>query len=239
MPLLQNNRWRLLLAAGALALGIYLTVNSPATPTLLATGANRKAGTQSALDSKLSELNFDHTPLSRALYVIGSAAGFSTSFDQRAFREEGIDPASLVVTARLRDVRASKAVQTALSDACPRVRLRFFIDDGGIVVTTPRGDARRVETRIYNLADILPEPPRSAEEDVQLSGDIKRLVIETIEPESWKEAGGVIGSVHVQNRFVTVRQTPENLRLLTGLLAQMREGKEAQRLVELLKEDGR
>jgi hypothetical protein len=123
-----------------------------------------------------------------------------------------------------------------LRDAYRPRHLRYFNDDGTIVVTTPRGDARRVRTRVYVISHLVHDWPTTPEQEAQLNEEITRLFTETVDPESWQNSGGVIGSIRVQDGLMTVRQTPENLRLVSRLLEQLREVDEAERLRGLLRE---
>ena len=50
-----------------------------------------------------------------------------------------------------------------------------------------------------------------------------KLVQETVDPTSWREAGGSIGSVRARDGQLIVTQTPENQRGLANLLEQLRE----------------
>src|SRR6185503_6157707 len=66
----------------------------------------------------------------------------------------------------------------------------------------------------------------------QLVEDITRLITETVAPESWRDAGGTVGSVRELQGQLIVTQTPENQRLLQGLLEQLRETRAIQVTVE-------
>ena len=234
----RGHRWRVGVALLGLATGIYLTLTPPPGTTPQPSAAARK--TRQALDRKLAELTFTGTSLDSALNAIerGGGRGVTIRYDLDALRDSGIKPAQLTVTASLRDVRAGRALDVVLEAASPQTPLRHFIgDDGTIMVTTPRGDARRAVTRTYRVWDIL-LPDRwssyAPQDQHQLTQDVLRLVTETIEPESWVDAGGEIGSVSIDNGVMTVRQTPENLWLLEGLLRQLARDTEAQRLQQRL-----
>src|SRR5439155_4614282 len=66
----------------------------------------------------------------------------------------------------------------------------------------------------------------------QLVEDITKLITETVAPDSWRDAGGTIGSVRELSGQLIVTQTPENQRLLQGLLEQLRETRAIQVTVE-------
>ena len=239
MKYLWGHRWRVVVAALAVAMGVYLTITPPPGTPVKPTAAAMATGR--ALDRKLPALNWDDTSLNAALNEIERGATVSIRYDLDALRADGIDPVDLVVTARLRDVRASKAMEFVLANAHPQHRLRYFTaDDGAIVVTTPRGDAKRAVTRVYNVSDLIfasTWSPQTPQQESQLNQEVVLLLTETVDPESWIDAGGEIGRMTLQNGIITVHQTPENLRLFEGLLGQMCEGHEADRLRRLLQED--
>jgi hypothetical protein len=239
MTYLRGQRWRFAVALLGVAMGVYLTVTPPpGTPTGPSSAAR---ATALALDRKLPEVQWAEASLNRALDAIEHGSGVTITYDVDALRESGIKPSQLTVTAQLRDVRGRKALEVALEAASPQTRLRHFIDDDGtIIVTTPRGDAKRALTREYHVWDMfLPQSSLTPSDELQLNQDLARLVTETTEPESWVEAGGEIGSISIENRVMTVRQTPENLRAIESLLRQLSDGIEPDRLRRRVQEGGR
>ena len=66
----------------------------------------------------------------------------------------------------------------------------------------------------------------------QLVEDITKLITDTVSPDSWRDAGGTIGSIRELSGQLIVTQTPENQRLLQGLLEQLRETRAIQVTVE-------
>jgi hypothetical protein len=229
---------RCALAILAVSMGIVLTITPP--PGTPGKPTTAYLATAQALSAKLPECNWSDTALGIALNEIERGSRVSIRYDLDALRADGIDPATLVVTARLRDIRACKALEVLLEEAGPSRdnRLRHFIaDDGTVVITTSRGDAKRAVTRVYNVSDVTVEAPRTPREESQLNQEITRLVTQTVDPESWTQAGGSVGSIRIENGLMTVRQTPENLRLISNLLGQLSEAPE--RLFRQLQEDAR
>jgi hypothetical protein len=241
MTYLRGQRWRFAVALLGVTMGVCLTVARP--PGTLTTPSAAATATGRSLDRKLPELNWAQTSLDSALNAIELGSGATIKYDVDALRESSIKPSQLTVTARLRDTRARKALDVALEAASPQISFRHFIDDDGtIIVTTPRGDAKRTLTRKYHVWDLLlpqEERPLKREDEMQLNMDVAQLVTEAIEPESWVEAGGEIGSISIDNGVMTVRQTPENLRMVEGLLRQLGEGIEPERLRRRVQEGAR
>jgi general secretion pathway protein D len=65
-----------------------------------------------------------------------------------------------------------------------------------------------------------------------LNTENQELIQETVDPESWREAGGSVGSIRVLGGNLIVNQTPENHRALQGLLEQLRESQSIQITIE-------
>jgi general secretion pathway protein D len=62
--------------------------------------------------------------------------------------------------------------------------------------------------------------------------EITSLMQETVSPDSWRDAGGTVGSLRELNGQLIVTQTPENQRQIEGLLEQLRETRAIQITVE-------
>ena len=74
------------------------------------------------------------------------------------------------------------------------------------------------------------QPGQKSRED--RVAEITSLIQETVAPDSWREAGGTVGSVRELSGQLIVSQTPENQRQLRGLLEQLRETRAIQITVE-------
>src|SRR5262249_44108318 len=73
----------------------------------------------------------------------------------RALEAAGIDK-NAPVTARLRDVKFSKALETILRDVGGgTVRLGYTIDEGVISISTEEDLASNVVTRVYDIRDLI------------------------------------------------------------------------------------
>jgi hypothetical protein len=74
----------------------------------------------------------------------------------------------------------------------------------------------------WNVESTFEEDRRQAIEQIQ--GKMIRVIEDTIDPESWKENGGSIGSAYMFAGRITVFQTPENQRRVAELLSAIRAG---------------
>jgi general secretion pathway protein D len=73
------------------------------------------------------------------------------------------------------------------------------------------------------------QPLSARDEGVKL---ITQLILDTISPDSWKDKGGAVGSIREMSGQLIVTQTPEDQEELERLLAQLRENRGLQVVVE-------
>jgi general secretion pathway protein D len=230
--------------------------------------------TQAQLDRKLPELRFDAIGFADVVDFLRDITGANIFVNWRALEAAGIDR-NAPVTARLRDVKFSKALSTILSDVGGgTVKLGYTIDEGVITISTEEDLSKNTLTRVYDIRDLIIEVPDFSQAPTfnlqnqtnqtsgqgggggggqslfgggsgggnndttnqrtrqQLVEDITKLITETVAPDSWRDAGGTVGSVRELSGQLIVTQTPENQRLLQGLLEQLRETRAIQVTVE-------
>jgi general secretion pathway protein D len=229
--------------------------------------------TQQQLEKKLPELRFDAIGFSDVIDFLRDITGANIFVNWRALEAAGIDR-NTPVTARLRDVRFSKALATILSDVGGgTVPLGYTIDEGVITISTDEDLSKNTLTRVYDIRDLIIEVPEFGNAPTfnlqnqtgqtsggggggggggsslfggaggaggeqqqrtrqQLVEEITKLITETVAPDSWRDAGGTVGSVRELQGQLIVTQTPENQRLLQGLLEQLRETRAIQVTVE-------
>jgi general secretion pathway protein D len=232
-------------------------------------GTPADQATQLLLERRLPELKLDNIPFTDVIDALRDLTNANIFVNWRALESEGVDRAA-PVTARLRDVKFAKALDTILKDVGGgTVNLGYTIDDGVISISTQTDLAKNTLTRVYDIRDLIVEipdffdaPQFQLQQANQTSGqgggssgqslfggqtqgqtqdegqraalitEIQELIQETVDPESWREAGGTVGSIRVLNGNLIVSQTPENHRALQGLLEQLRESQSIQITIE-------
>src|SRR4029078_7858738 len=107
-----------------------------------------------------------------------------------------------------------KALSVILADAGgSAVKLGFVAEDGVITVSTQEVRPRNVTTRVYDVRDLIVQPvnftppnqfaPQSTTQPApeeqpsrqQQIDPLITLIIESIPPDPWRQAGGTIGSI--------------------------------------------
>lgn len=232
-------------------------------------GSSADQATQLLLERRLPELKLDAVPFQDVIDALRDLTNANIFVNWRALEAEGVDRAA-PVTARLRDVRFSKALDTILADVGGgMVTLGYTVDEGVITISTATDLAQNTLTRVYDIRDLIIEipdfidapdfqlqPAQTAgqggggggqslfgggqlgeEQDAEgqraaLIEEITLLIQDTVDPESWREVGGSVGSIRVLGGNLIVNQTPENHRALQGLLEQLRESQSIQITIE-------
>jgi general secretion pathway protein D len=241
---------------------------------------------QAQLDRQLPEVNFNGQGLADVMDFLRDVSGSNIFVNWRALEAAGINK-DAPVTARLRNVRFSKALSTILDDVGGgNIKLTYTIDEGVITISTADDLAKNVVTRVFDIRDLLVEVPdfdnapsfslddqsgngsgggggggrggggggrgggggggggglfgnsggQEQKEKTQTLQErmdaLTKLIQETIDPTSWRDAGGSVGGIRALNGQLIVTQTPENQRGLVNLLQQLREARAIQITIE-------
>ncbi len=114
---------------------------------------------QALLDKRLPEVKFDGVSFTDVMDFFRDVTGANIFVNWRALETAGIDK-NAPVTARLHDVKFSKALSTVLQEvAPPAVRLSYTIDEGVITISTSEDLSKNVTTQVYDIRDIIFEVP--------------------------------------------------------------------------------
>jgi general secretion pathway protein D len=223
--------------------------------------------TTKLLETRLPEVKFEAAAFEEVVNFLRDVTGANIFVNWRALEGAGIDR-SAPVTARLRDVKFAKALDTILADVGGgTVTLSYTVDEGVITISTSEDLSRNTFTQVYDIRDLIisvpdfEDPPEfnlnqstgggrgggggggslfggaggQGEEEItreERIEQITQLIQETVAPDSWRDAGGIVGSVRELSGQLIVTQTPENHRQLMGLLEQLRETRAIQVTIE-------
>jgi general secretion pathway protein D len=107
------------------------------------------------LERKLPEVRFDNVGFSDVLDFLRDVTSANIFVNWRALETAGIDR-NAPVTARLRDVKFSKALETILRDVGGgNVRLGYTVDEGVISISTEEDLSSNVVTNVYDVRDLI------------------------------------------------------------------------------------
>ena len=203
--------------------------------------AARNQKVMQQLERPLPEINFDKVGFTDAVDFLRDVSGANIFVNWRALENAKLDRNS-PVTARMRDIKLSKALAIILDSlGGDTVKLGYTVDDGVITISTDDDLARNTITSVYDIRDlIIPIPdfdpkdiPPAAGGAAEAGGkertrqenidEIVRLITETVSPQSWRDAGGSVGSVRELQGQLIITATPEMHDSIAQLIRQLRE----------------
>ena len=167
------------------------------------------------LDRPIPELNFDGAGLSDVIDFLRDVSGTNLIVEWGPFSAAGLDR-NIPVSLRLKNVRFGQALELVLSSAGGgSVPLGYTIDRNVIRISTTEHLDRITDIRAYDVRDIVPaEMPMP---------ELTKMITEAVAPDSWRESGGSVGTVHASKHKLIVKQTPMNHRQVRDVLKMLRE----------------
>lgn len=209
--------------------GVLTVFPSREGPTSAEKLAELEAATVAKLDRRLKDVEFDGTPLDDVLNQLGKAADIALTvrWDVLAAADVARDTPC---TARMRNVRAGKALRIVLEGAGGEwAALEHFVTESGEVVVTTTEDADATDSveREYDIRDLVtvPAPPggKGVEVDAELVKNVVDLITDTVSTGSWVANGGRVGVIKEVDGVLIVTQRTGNHRKIRDLLSQLRE----------------
>ena len=184
------------------------------------------------LEQTTARLVAKQMPLQKVVNYLAELTGENFYVDWRQIEAAGINVDS-PVTLNLQDVSALVVLKTALNDVGGgNVRIDFCIVDGVVHISTEDDLARYSVTRVYNVRDLIEAEVawRAKSPDHRLNPDeaeesLIHLIEETVDPTTWRDAGGTIGGIRGFDGKLIVTQTAENHRAVINLLSSLRRSK--------------
>ena len=174
-----------------------------------------------------------------AIDDIASAANVSIVPDWKTITDAGVEPTT-PVPLRIVAGPASAVLESVLRQAGGgNVRLIYWVDADQIVRIST--DARSPQVlRLYNVRDILADSarfhralatlPNSTEEERRnllnlddIIKNLKELIMEEVDRESWIDNGGKCGTWHYVGGKMFITQTEENHAKIDDILAKLRQ----------------
>jgi hypothetical protein len=169
----------------------------------------------------LEELMAEHQPLERVVAYFHDTLGEEINVNWEALAQGGIQKETPVSVA-LKNVTGEKALQAVLESASnAKASLGFTIDAGVIAISTAEElkSPAHQSVRVYDVEDLvgraLPENGGAAQEAARAERQRKvRILVQgiesTVDPTSWRDAGGSTGGLRELNGRLLVNQTSEN-----------------------------
>src|SRR5205823_2546537 len=136
-------------------------------------------------------------PLGDAMAFLRQQAGLNLFVNWRAMEAAGID-SNAPITLSLSRVTVEQALDHILNDAGGgTVRLDHTIMKGAVVVSTEEDLSKDVTTVFYDINDLLvggDGKPIAGELAEKKIDELRKVIQDTIAPDTWRDAGGTVGS---------------------------------------------
>ncbi|MBK8268116.1 MAG: hypothetical protein IPK83_07330 [Planctomycetes bacterium] len=177
-------------------------------------------------------IKFQGVSFESALKKVGEIAGLSIVPNWMALEAQAIEK-DHEVNIRLNNEQLGRALQLLLDEVGGgEVELMYVVENEVVLVSTKEDLSRKTTFVVYSVGDLLPEgdtrsqPPPEAEGDDERrnspSWPLARLIMETVEPESWRDAGGNVGNIRPLKNELIICQTKWGHRQIRDLLADVR-----------------
>lgn len=174
-------------------------------------GTAKPPEVQVALDVSVGPMNVEGRSLSDVIGAVREQSGQSIFVNWRALDAIRVTR-DLPVTADLSHLTLAKALDKLLTEVGgSQERLGYTIDDGVITISTQKDLGKNTLTRVYDVRDLL---KNRATRDADLTALTKRF--KGIDPLSWRDAGGTIGSIRELQGQLIITQTPEVHKRIAG-----------------------
>lgn len=183
---------------------------------------NRAA--RNRLEENLKELTADQQDLEKVLNYVRDNMGANIFVDWAALQKVGIKRTT-PVSVSLKEVPFRRALTLILAQISnDKAQLAYTIDDGIITISTKEdlSSARFQIVKVHDVRDLLALHLDAAKTHEELASDLMDLIKVIVDPDSWRDAGGTVGSMRELNGQLIVNQTAENQTAVSRLLQQVR-----------------
>ncbi len=208
--------------------------------------------TRERLKTVLPEVRFDNVPFEQAIEQLRAATGVNIVPNWSALEAAAIEK-DTEVSLRLNNVSAEKVIDLVLDEVgAGEVELSHEIEEGVVTVSTREDLSRKTKTIIYNIRDLIISVPTfrghrihldqigkpmdgsAAQKDPSTASSggipvsertvrLMELIQATIDPESWREAGGTTGSISAIGDDLVITQSSMAHRQIQDMFRQLRD----------------
>lgn len=165
-------------------------------------------------------------PLVEVADDLAKQANVVVEIDRRALEAEGLDVAEAKVSASLKNLPLRSCLRVILRE----LELTYTIDEGVLLITTPEGAERHLNTAVLDVSDLQGTEVGAAPQDtdygiLEVYDVLAELITTTVAEESWDEVGGS-GTIYGFRGTIVLCQTDEIIDQIRQLLAAIRQGKQ-------------
>lgn len=127
-------------------------------------------------------LEFADAPFAEVVKYLSKFHKIEIRLDEQPLEKVGIAP-DTPITRRLKGLSLRSALRMILRD----LNLTYNIEQGVLVITTPKAAAERLPTRVYSIAELVLPPPPADQANLDR---LVKFIASGIAPSSWQSTGG-------------------------------------------------
>jgi hypothetical protein len=209
----------------------------------------QQAAADAGMDRSVPEVDFHDSPLNDVIDALAKQTCVNVMVKWGVLENAGVGR-STPITLRLHNQPLRRILDFVCGLAGGEtVKLRAEADDGVIVLSTAEDLARAGTIRIYDVRDLLeadskryavataPSNSTGQQQATSSAGlfsgatgnpcaesadKLTRLIQDMVAPDSWRDNGGTIGSIHEFDGVLVISSTPEGHTEIADLFAKLR-----------------
>jgi len=224
----------------ALCFFMIASVASPVASLAAAAGPASRPATSPDLDPVIESVDFRGSTLEKAIDALRERSKVNIVVRWHALEAAGIDRAA-PVELRVTNMTLLRLLELLGDVSADHVPLGARIERGVVIVSTRDDLADVTAVRLYDVRELvesdmavrtrieigatttMPAAEPTTQEAYEGSLEqLKHVIYETIDADSWREAGGTIGSIHDFNGQLIIAQTPMAHERIKKLLDELR-----------------
>ena len=180
-----------------------------------ATVQRRQAAAQRALDRVVPEVKLNEESFSDAIDQLRDLSGANFFVNWRSLESVGVNH-NTPVSLHMRNQPLFKVLDVVLAMAETRqAKLSYGIDDV-ITISTADDLAKNVVVQVYDVRPLL-DATTAERHRKQVTG-LLNLLMNQVDPPTWKDRGGSVGAMRELQGQLIVTQTPQNQRRIASLI---------------------
>ena len=196
------------------------------------------------LDARIDRIEFHNIPLRQVVERLNQECNARIGVDWRVLETAGVRPETPIFV-QTQGLPLRRVLDLVCADAgSGQVKLSYRASDDGIVfLSTADNLSRETIVRIYDVRDLIEydhdlrdrmhrlmfqsresKPEESAEKKPDSVESLVKLITETIDPDTWRDAGGTTGSIREFGGRLIIIQTAEAHTRIAALIDKLEKG---------------
>lgn len=196
-------------------------------PTTAPASQDPDAAVNIVLKRKMQKVDFEDIPFDNVVQFLREISGTNIVVNWTALTSAGVDKATAKVNLHLMDATFRTILEKTLlgiDNVTPN--LGFAVKDGVITISTNEDLNLHTQSVIYDVRDLASTGNLSSSQEdecFELAGKLVNIVVNMIDPTSWRVNGGTVGTVDSLNGQLVICQTFATHSRIAEFLADLRQ----------------